>query len=98
MGRFNDNLIKAKEAGINMCDLTIANEAEAVLGNKDVEEFEAFCQMVKDTYLEVDDYYDVNAICHCVKDMFEDGEYESYQEMIGEVSTREIAEKASYYL
>lgn len=63
---YKEQLKKANEVGINICDLTIANELDCVLNFEYTEEqFEKLCNLAKETYLKSEDI-SANSIAHAI--------------------------------
>ena len=67
---YREQLNKVNELGINICDLTIANELDCVLdaGAYTAEEFERLCDYARYIYLK-DDELTANAIALCIVGM-----------------------------
>lgn len=67
---YREQLNKVNELGINICDLTIANELDCVLdaGAYTAEDFERLCDYARYIYLK-DDELTANAIALCINGM-----------------------------
>lgn len=70
---YKEQLNKVNELGINICDLTIANELDCVLTCEYTEEdFERLCEYARDIYLKSDSIT-AEAIARAIDDLLSKG-------------------------
>lgn len=70
---YREQLNKVNELGINICDLTIANELDCVLDCEYTEkDFERLCEYARDIYLESDSIT-AEAIARAIDDLLLQG-------------------------
>jgi hypothetical protein len=66
---FREQLNKANELKINICDLIIANELDCILDFEYTEsQFEKLCSLAREVYLK-SEYVSENAIAHAINDL-----------------------------
>lgn len=66
---FREQLDKAREMGLSICDLAIANECECIFNFEYTEEeFEQLCSLARTIYLK-SEYLTENAIAYAINDL-----------------------------
>ena len=71
---YREQLNKVNELGMNVCDLTIANELDCVLDCEYAEkDFERLCEFAENVYLKSDSIT-AEAIANAIYDLLENGE------------------------
>lgn len=93
---YREQLNKVNELGINIFDLSIADELNSILSfDYTDEEFERLCEYAKNAYYEAYEMT-MNAIANCIDDLVnEDGK--TVEEIL-EIDKRDFVKKASYWL
>ena len=92
---FKETLNKAKEYGIEVLDLDIANEVSCTL-TVDVNDdtFEKICKLIRRAYLKTE-YISINDFCLCIDNLITNGELAI--EDISSYYISDLIEQASYY-
>lgn len=93
---YREQLNKVNELGINICDLTIANELDCVLdyGTYSDKDFERLCEYARYIYLKVDNIT-AEAIARAIYDLLSQGK------TVGEIVTMDkytFIDKAVCYM
>ena len=92
---YREQLNKLNELGINICDLTIANELDCVLDcDYNEKDFERLCDLAVDLYLKSDSIT-ANSIAHAINDLIANENYSITQVL--EMERWDLILKASYY-
>lgn len=93
---YREQLNKVNELGINIFDLSIADELNSILSfDYTDEEFERLCEYAKNAYYEAYEMT-MNAIANCIDGLVnEDGK--TVEEIL-EIDKRDFVKKASYWL
>lgn len=87
---YREQLNKVNELGINICDLTIANECNCVFEFPYTEEqFETLCEFALYIYLKTEDLSE-NDIAIAINDLIKNGDYTI--EEVCEMNKREFVE------
>lgn len=94
---YREQLNKVNELGINICDLTIANELDCVLdsGAYTEEDFERLCNYAVSIYLKSENLT-ANAIALCINGMLSELGYTV--EEITSMNKWKFINEASYYM
>ena len=88
--KFREQLEKAKELGLRICDLTVANECDCVFNfDYTAQEFECLCGLAVYVYLK-EESLTAHDIASAINDLIEHGDYTVYQVL--EMSNREFIE------
>lgn len=93
---YREQLVKARELGINICDLEIADECECMFDFDYTEEqFEQLCECARECYLKIDNIT-ANAIASAITELIK---YEGKTvSQVLSMRRRDIIDKASCYL
>lgn len=92
---FKETLKKAKEVGIEILDLDIANEVSCTLTVEiNDDDFEEICKLIRQAYLK-SEYISINDFCLCIDNLITDGELAL--EDISSYNVSDLIEQASYY-
>ena len=93
---YREQLNKARDLGISICDLEIANELDAVLGLEYTEEeFEGLCAFGVEIYLKAEKMT-TDAIAYCINDLVEE-KGKTVKEIL-EMDKWDFIDKASNWL
>lgn len=93
---FKEQLDKATENGLNICDLTIANECECVFDfDYTEEEFEQLCARAREIYLKGDNLTE-NSVAKAINELIKDEEKTIKQVLA--IDKWKLIDKASYYI
>lgn len=95
---YKEQLQKAREIGLDIISLSVANEVECIF-DIDItnEEFELCCGLVEQAYLK-SEYVSIWACARALYDMITDEENKlSIEELIDKTSRNDLLEKASWY-
>lgn len=96
---YKEQLEKAKKYGVDWLSINVANEVQSVFDIELTEkDFERCCSLIEQAYLK-SEYSNVLHLTKALYDMITDtdNEYKTINELMENITTWELIEKASWY-